>query len=129
MTKRRKPLVRVRVIDPPVQPIESWWSKNVLLNIGILFSILTTSVGFYYNTTSKLNEHTKTLDKLEVASKVSDDAREKVRNDFITNAAKTADGIAVLNTKTEVQNVQLQNIAVSLDKMNRLLEAVSISKH
>jgi len=118
------PRKRIRTVAM-VQPS---WLERYGFNITTLATVIFFGLGFYFSTTYTLTQHSDSLRKLELSDRTNEKAREKVREEFVTNAERTAKGISDLNTKTEVQNVQLQSIKEALDKINRTLENASITR-
>lgn len=107
---------------------EKSWMERYGINLATLGAVIVSGAGFYFTTISKLEEHSKALVKLEAASNAGDKAREKVRDDFLANSLKTAEGISALNTETKVQNVQLIAINQALEKISRTLETVTVQR-
>lgn len=116
------------VNDMPRKSQRPSWIERYGVNLTTLGVVFFTAIGFYFSTINTLNEHSKALEELKTVNKNELKEREKIRSDFITNSEKTAAGIATLNTKTEIQNVQLQEIGKSLDKINRTLETVTVQR-
>lgn len=97
----------------------SLWSGPALPTIGAVF---VAGASFYYLTQYTLNTHTEQIKLLEskLDAKSLDDVknRDTIRKDFIENATKTAEGIALLNTKAAVQEETTKNMAATLAKIS-----------
>ena len=104
------------------------WLSNQFWNTSLpwLLGLFFIGTGFYYVTNSTLDSHTKTLATLEIAiaagKKDDEDAREKVRGEFLIDSRATAAGIAELNKQTAILATTMVGVQKELEKITARLD-------
>lgn len=105
--------------------VNQFWNTSLPWLLGLFFI----GCGFYWTTTSTLENHTQTLRQLEQTinknASLESEAREKVRTDFLADSKSTAQGIAELNRQTAVMSTTLVGVEKALDKISTRLDAPS----
>jgi hypothetical protein len=102
-----------KLAEPPPSVFNAGTIVNVLA-IPIITAALI-GAGFYYTTRDELARH-------DLAINAEASSREKLRDEFLENSKKTADGISQLSTHTAVQDEQVKQTISSLDKISTQLD-------
>lgn len=109
------------------------WFANQIWNTSLpwLLGFFVIGVGFYFTTTSKLEELQIALrdQKSSLIDTKRNDLteREKVRDAFLADSKSTASGIAELNKQTAVMGATLLGVQKELEKISQRLENVPAS--
>lgn len=102
-----------------------------LANLGgiPLLTVIFFGVGWYFTSGQTLKEHDVAISKIQSESTLRSEeekkAREKVRDEFISNQQKTAEGIAKLDTRLAVAETQQATMNQQLGKVVDLLQQIA----
>jgi hypothetical protein len=129
---------RQQIMVPAPQP---WFQPSDLIRIGIPIAAL--AAGFYFTTNARLSESDKSFDaiskrfdtisasieivknKTSEVGKVDQEARTRVRDEFIKAQSDTNQALAKLDTKAAVAETRFEQMVTTLNKINDQMAVIA----